>query len=217
MHRSYVPGLPGSFKLRALATKRLNLGRLAQVLEPTQEVAGSNSGIGIRFSLQRARHQDHAGRRELRNLKTNFIIHFSPNCEMLLQWVPEPFRRKVSVRLRRSAAGPSLGRRSSACARSTHKLCSLIAHRIRVDTRLRERGFNLTVVVKLFADLRTDQAPMLDFCSRAILMASQNERERDRNSLKQPDVVGNQEAVSMQIPRSRRPSFSDNRACGPAA
>src|SRR5215510_1793799 len=38
------------------------------------------------------------------------IIYFSSNCETLLQSAAEPFRRKVSVRLRRSAAGPSLGR-----------------------------------------------------------------------------------------------------------
>ena len=36
-----------------------------------------------------------------------FSCHFSSNCVMPLQSAPAPFRRKVSVRLRRSMAGPS--------------------------------------------------------------------------------------------------------------
>ena len=45
-------------------------------------------------------------------LKQISIIHFSSNCAMLLQSAAGAFRRKVSVRLRKSAAGPSLGRSS---------------------------------------------------------------------------------------------------------
>ena len=60
MHRSYVPGLPGSFKLRALATKRLNLGRLAwdlkkrrksQVQTLGSEFAFLFNGLGIKTTL----------------------------------------------------------------------------------------------------------------------------------------------------------------------
>src|SRR5262249_20389050 len=45
-------------------------------------------------------------------LKQIPIIHFSSNCAMLLQSAAGAFRRKVSMRLRKSTVGPSLGRSS---------------------------------------------------------------------------------------------------------